>query len=123
MPCVTLDEVARGFSRLDLVKLDVEGAEMDAIKGGMACFRRLGTMVYVELNIWTQLRFAQANPLRVLDAWARWFPHVVRFTEAGPRPVVGVRAQQELVHDILMSPNRHDDIVLCFDLGWVRRWR
>lgn len=123
VPCVTLDEVARGFSRLDLVKLDVEGAEMDAIKGGMACFRRLGTMVYVELNIWTQLRFAQANPLRVLDAWGRWFPHVVRFTEAGPRPVVGVRAQQELVHDILMSPNRHDDIVLCFDLGWVRRWR
>lgn len=123
VPCVTLDEVAQGFARLDLVKLDVEGAEMDAIKGGMATFRRLGTLVYVELNIWTQLRFAGLNPVRVLEAWGRWFPHVVRFTEAGPRPVVGIQAQRELVHAILMSPNRHDDIVLCFDLGWMRRWK
>jgi FkbM family methyltransferase len=122
VPCVTLDDVARGFPRLDLVKLDIEGAEMDAIKGGMATFRRLGTLVYVELNIWTQLRFAGANPLRVLEAWGSWFPHVVRFTEAGPRPVVGLLAQRELVHDILMSPNRHDDIVLCFDLAWTGRW-
>ncbi len=122
VPCVTLNDLARGMGRLDLVKLDVEGAEMNAIKGGMSSFRRLRTLVYVELNIWTQLRTAQANPLRVLDSWGRWFPHMVRFTEGGPQQVAGTEAQQHLVHDILMSPNRHDDIVLCFGLEWMKRW-
>lgn len=122
VPGVTLDELVRPLARLDLVKLDIEGSETQAIKGGLRSLRRLRTAVYVELNIWTQMRFAGVNPLRVIETWAKWFPHVVHFTEAGPRPVEGVHARSKMVHDILMSPGRHDDIVLCFDLDWVKRW-
>lgn len=120
---VTLNHLARRLRRLDLVKLDIEGSETQCLKGGLASLRRLRLAVYVELNIWTRLRFAGANPLRVIETWAEWFPHVVHFAEAGPRAVEGVHGRSRMVHDILMSPGRHDDIVLCFDLDWVKRWR
>lgn len=49
---VTLDDVAdrEGLTRLDFVKIDVEGAEPGVLEGGRATLRRLRPRMLVEIN-------------------------------------------------------------------------
>jgi FkbM family methyltransferase len=47
VPCVTLDEFV-GLSRLDLVKIDVEGMEADVIRGAENLLRKFRPALYVE---------------------------------------------------------------------------
>ena len=47
VPVVRLDEWARGLERLDVVKLDIEGAEIAALCGGTRTFKRLQPRVVI----------------------------------------------------------------------------
>ena len=44
----TLDAVCEDLSRLDFVKLDIEGAEMDALRGGAQALRRFRPVIAIE---------------------------------------------------------------------------
>jgi FkbM family methyltransferase len=44
----TLDAVCRDLTRLDFIKLDLEGAEMDALRGGRRTLERLRPVVAIE---------------------------------------------------------------------------
>ncbi len=41
IPCTTIDAVAASLSRLDVIKLDIEGAEIEALRGGLETIERL----------------------------------------------------------------------------------
>ncbi|WP_051212895.1 FkbM family methyltransferase [Rubritepida flocculans] len=122
VPVTTLDAVAASLPRLDLVKLDLEGSEPAALAGGREALRRFRPLVQVEFNLWTLMRFADRNPFRVMEEWAALFPHLVVLREGRPRVVEGPFARSDLVHEVLMSPLRYEDLILCHDLGWLARW-
>lgn len=44
----TLDEQCAGFGRLDLLKIDVEGHELEVLKGGEKLIKRLMPIIYIE---------------------------------------------------------------------------
>ena len=46
----TIDEACRDFQRLDLIKIDVEGWELSALRGGAGTLRRFRPAVFAEAN-------------------------------------------------------------------------
>jgi FkbM family methyltransferase len=66
---VTLDEVVRrnGLSRVDFVKIDVEGAELPILKSSMQLINRFESLVFVELNSLTLLVWGNTNPREFVE--------------------------------------------------------
>jgi FkbM family methyltransferase len=112
-----------GCRRLDLLKLDVEGAEEAALEGAGALPARARTLAFVEFNLWTLMRVANRNPRAVLDGWAQRFPHMVGFTAAGdPWPLPDENERLAFLHSVVVEQQGITDVVLCHDLGWLGRW-
>lgn len=69
----TLDHVAAdlGIQRCDLVKVDVEGAELAVLRGGAELLRRSRPLIYVELNpYWmAQLGWAERDLFELVGPW------------------------------------------------------
>ena len=65
----TLDDIAAeiGIERLDLLKIDVEGSELAALKGGLATTRTHNPLVYLELNCLTLSVSGMISPRSLTD--------------------------------------------------------
>jgi FkbM family methyltransferase len=61
IPVETVDSYARqiGLTRLDLVKIDVEGSEVAVMQGGRETFRRFRPTIMIEVNPGTLQRFGR----------------------------------------------------------------
>ena len=69
----TLDLFAEqvGLQRLDLIKVDVEGAEISLLRGGEATIRRFRPILMIEVNTTTLARFGH-TPLDLLSEIGRF---------------------------------------------------
>lgn len=50
IPVTTLDEHCRGFDRLNFLKVDVEGGDLDVLRGGRDTLQRLRPVIQFECN-------------------------------------------------------------------------
>lgn len=75
-----------GLVRLDLVKMDVEGAEMAALEGAAETFRRLGPVLVIECNPVTSRRFGNHSWRDLFDQLRSMFA-LVALVGRGGRPV------------------------------------
>jgi FkbM family methyltransferase len=71
VPVTTLDAfaAAQGLARIDFVKIDVEGAELEVLRGGEEVLRRFHPLLLVELNP-SALRERGAGPAELLAVLA-----------------------------------------------------
>lgn len=53
----TLDDFCKDFQRLDLIKMDIEGAELSALMGGQKTIDRLKPQFLIEINVKASQRF------------------------------------------------------------------
>jgi FkbM family methyltransferase len=69
VPMQTLDGLVAelGLERIDLIKLDVEGYELEVLKGGHSAIRRLDPCVFMELNSYTLSVFGNVSPKALVD--------------------------------------------------------
>ena len=69
VPQITIDALAarHGLTRLDLIKLDIEGFEQDALEGAGETLARFDPVVLFEFNVWCQIALYDRNPRRFLD--------------------------------------------------------
>lgn len=92
VPSVRLDTWAaeRGLDRLDLIKLDVEGAELAVLDGAADTIRRLRPVTIVECNPVALARFGGADFRRLYARMRELFPFVARIGPGGEAvPLVG----------------------------------
>jgi FkbM family methyltransferase len=87
----TLDDIAAeiGLDRLDLLKIDVEGSELNALKGGLATTRRFDPCVYLEFNSLTLSVSGMISPRLLTDfILAEWgaFTRCGRAWSSRPTP-------------------------------------
>lgn len=117
----TLDALAAGLERLDLIKIDVEGFESEVLDGAAATLARCRPVVLAEFNAWTILCNRNGNPRTVLEDWLRRFPFVHRL-RAGDTPE-RVRPEDALafLHDHLVLRRCADELALSFDDSWAAR--
>lgn len=69
VPLTTIDALVtrHAFTRLDLIKLDIEGFEQDALEGARETLARFDPVVFLEFNVWCQIALYDRNPRRFLD--------------------------------------------------------
>ncbi|WP_321814565.1 MULTISPECIES: FkbM family methyltransferase [unclassified Paraburkholderia] len=116
IPVRRLDDVARdiGINSLDLVKIDVEGFELEVLGGGRALLGDLKPIAYMEMNHWCLNMFRRLSipefRERILDV----FPYL--FAIDGPDYVdfTAPNAIHAICHAHILK-NRFNNLVAGFD--------
>jgi FkbM family methyltransferase len=85
VPITILDDIItrHALSRLDFIKLDVEGAEFPILKNSLELINRFGSLIYVELNAFAQLAVTNNNPRAFIDWLMDNFTHVFAISRTG----------------------------------------
>jgi FkbM family methyltransferase len=112
-----------GLPRLDLLKLDVEGFEPEALDGAAALLAAHRPVVVLELNSFTLIAMRDLNPRSVVEALMRRFRHVFWFAPGNPNPLRLVKGEAlyGFIHDHLVHRRAIDDLVCCEDDSWLAR--
>lgn len=65
----TIDAISEchGFSKIDFIKIDIEGNEQPALMTGMQTINKFEPIIYMEFNSWCQLTLGGCNPAHFLD--------------------------------------------------------
>lgn len=112
----TLDAVAeqRKVNRIDFIKIDVEGFELDVINGGRQTISKYQPSVFLEFNSFTLIAYGNQNPRFVLEELMRLFPYVYRFSNGAPVLISNDSAVLAFIHDNLVRHGCVDDLLCSF---------
>lgn len=113
---MTLDAFVRDNSveRMDFIKVDVEGFEMDVLAGAERVLRDMQPTVFVEFNAFTLMGFANLNPRSVIEQLVAMFPYVYRQRGGTPMQVKDRMTILEFLHDNITSRGCVDDLCCCY---------
>jgi FkbM family methyltransferase len=77
--CVTIDWLAAelSLSRLDLVKVDIEGFEPQAMRCVDTVVKRFNPVFLMELNPWCMRNYGKNDPIAFLEEMRKRFRHVL----------------------------------------------
>ncbi|WP_162560717.1 FkbM family methyltransferase [Methylobacterium durans] len=78
VPMRRLDDIADevGLSRLDVIKIDIEGFEQEALTGAAGILARFQPVVMLEFNSWCQIASYDKSPRRFLEWLLATFPQL-----------------------------------------------
>ena len=112
----TIDDVVAndGVKRLDLVKIDVEGLELDVLAGAKKTLSALEPDVFLEFNSFTLIAFGNQNPRFVLEQLLSIFPYVYRFEAGQAHEIRDARSILAFIHDNLVKRGCIDDLFCRF---------
>lgn len=105
-----------GLSRVDFIKIDVEGAELDVLEGARDTLMRFKPIVVMEFNSYTYTMLREIPPRRALKKILETFDDVYYYkNRTGCCIRIGdTEAEQEqFLHDNL-SNGFVDDLLCCF---------
>lgn len=102
VPGRTIDSLCAGLSRVDVVKIDVEGAEVDVIAGMAQTIARFRPTIVLEFNA---ARYA--DPVGFLETFAGSYPP--------PRLIAFDGTAAKVSRDALLGEHVADDKLLLFE--------
>jgi FkbM family methyltransferase len=113
---MTLDRFASvwNIQQVDLIKIDVEGFEIDALNGGLDTISRLRPSAVIEFNAFTMIGFRDINPRRLLDLIRSTFPFVYRWQNGRPVMIRNDGEALGFIHDNLVGAGCVDDLYGTF---------
>lgn len=105
------------IEKVDFIKIDVEGFEIDVLRGGRETIERLKPSLLVEFNAFTMVGFRDINPRDLLRLLRETFPYVYRFKDGQPLLIDSDHAALTFIHDNLVSAGCVDDLYCSFTLN------
>jgi len=118
MTCVSLDEVVtmQGLDRLDFIKIDCEGAELEILEGARETLSRFHPTVVLEFNAHCLMNFARINPPEALERIMRMFPRVQRVTVSRENKgtLAPIGDPYVFMHDHVMKHGCREDLLCTF---------
>ena len=83
----TLDSIARQLQlpRVDLIKIDVEGFELDVLEGASDVLKKWQPITQIEFNSWTFMSHRRLLPQDVIEKISATFPYVYVHERYGAR--------------------------------------
>lgn len=106
----------RGIDRIDFIKIDVEGFEIDVLRGARKTIERMKPSLLVEFNAFTMVGFRDINPRDLLRQLQQTFPYVYRFKDGQSSLIDSDAAALGFIHDNLVSAGCVDDLYCSFRL-------
>ena len=112
----TLDEMVSrlNLTRLDFIKIDVEGFEADVIQGAQQTIKRLRPSVFLEFNSFTLIAFRNMNPRALLERVLELFPFVYAYDGSRAYQLDTPAAVLTFIHDNLLKRGCVDDLYCSF---------
>ncbi|MEI8082767.1 MAG: FkbM family methyltransferase, partial [Actinomycetes bacterium] len=110
----TLDDFVahQGLTRLDLLKIDVEGTERQVLDGSWSVIEEFNPIVLIEFNAWTLIAFGDENPRAFLDYLLERFDFVAKVRADGSLAPIDVGQAIDFLHTHLTGSQNADDLVL-----------
>ena len=102
------------LSRLDLIKIDVEGFELDVIDGALQTIQKAKPSVFVEFNSFALIAFGNINPRKLLDRLLDIFPYVYGWDGSTHYIVREEHQKLRLIHDNIVKNGCVDDLYCAF---------
>lgn len=96
----------QNLKRLDLVKIDVEGFEIEALRGMDSSLQQYKPIAFMEFNSWTTMSVANRNPRELMEAFRARFKTVYA---VGKNPSVFTIKQLATDEDVFWF--LHDNVV------------
>jgi FkbM family methyltransferase len=105
------------LTRLDFIKIDVEGGEFPILKSSLALINRFDTLLLVELNALTMLVWGNTNPREFLEWIGVNFSHVYALNRRDPAgslltPVTTSDGCRAILHRHLVDDGCVTDLVM-----------
>lgn len=108
VPVHSIDELAKklNITKLDFIKIDVEGHECAVLDGAKKTLASLKPVVFMEFNSWTTIAFGNTNPRELLTKFMNTFPYVYNISKDGKisrienseQPILGFLHQNLVKH-------------------------
>jgi FkbM family methyltransferase len=113
---MTIDQFVSetGLTELDLIKIDVEGFEIDVLRGAVATIAALRPAVFVEFNAFTMITFRNINPREMLVFLRETFPYLYRFIDGRPILLDTEGKALTFLHDNIVRQGCLDDLYGAF---------
>jgi FkbM family methyltransferase len=104
------------IARLDFIKIDVEGFELDVLDGAANTLRTLKPGVFLEFNSFTLIAHRNLNPRSVIERLMAAFPFVYAFdgNNGNIRLISSPSAMHGFIHDNLIKHSCVDDLFCCY---------
>ncbi len=103
------------FSRIDLVKIDVEGFEIDVLKGAAETLKKFKPSVFVEFNSFCMIAFRNINPREMLSNIRSLFPFVYEYKKSKIKKISSDVEALSFIHDNLVVNGCVNDLYCRFD--------
>ena len=109
----TLDAqiIAHSIDRVDLLKVDVEGFELDVLQGGTALIEAFSPLIFLEFNSWALVALKNINPRTFINYLGEHFSYVYRCNkDATLTRLVTSEDHIRFLHDNLIAHGFVDDL-------------
>lgn len=115
-PMLSLDDFTdqRELSRVDFLKIDVEGFEIDVLTGAAKTIEKYQPTALVEFNSFTMIAFRNLNPRDLLTMLRRTFPYVYRWQNGAPLRIGTDVEALAFIHQHLTGAGCVDDLLCAF---------
>jgi FkbM family methyltransferase len=121
IPCVRIDDFVEdlGLDRIDLIKIDVEGFELDVLEGARKTLARFRPITILEFNSYCFITHTQILPAVALEKIAAVFPHLYVIRPGRLTSLDDDHDRYDFLHDN-MNVHGLDDLIGCFDPDRLR---
>ncbi len=97
--------------RVDFIKIDVEGSELDVLNGMQETLRRFRPIVFMEINTWALIAWRNMTPRTLLDRFLALCPCAFSFDGQALMSLAGDGERTHFLHRHLFQNECVEDIV------------
>ena len=110
-----LDQVVaeERIERVDFIKIDVEGSELDVLNGMQDTLQRFKPIVFMEINTWALVAWRNLTPRTLLSRFVELCPNAFSFAEEELVPIASPEAQHHFLFKHLVQNGCMEDVVGC----------
>lgn len=109
--------------KIDLIKIDTEGFEIDVLVGAKSTLARHRPVIFLEMNSWCLIAFRNINPRSFLESLLRNFPFVFWITPSGKLRRIGKGvSMHHFLHDHLVRHACINDLICCWHTEWIGKF-
>ena len=114
---------AAGAGKIDLIKIDTEGFEIDVLAGAKSTLGQYRPIVFLEMNSWCLIAFRNINPRSFLEFLLNHFPFVFWVTPSGKLRRIGKSVHMHhFLHEHLVRHACINDLVCCWQTDWLDKF-